>query len=109
MGCDLEFQWGREMQEERCDAVVDFANEHFGYGIIPSATQEEMLMCAMPEALVGCILSVSMDTHEAILVTGARHVVHCTKPTGIAPFRYLGRCSKEAETSSMIIGVDASK
>lgn len=106
---DCSFVWGTEMQESRGSAIVDFANEQFGYGIIPSATQEEMIMCARPEALVGCAIATVMADHEAVLIARARHIVHCSKPSGSSPFRYLGLCAEETQTESILIGVDAFK
>lgn len=106
---DMEVVWGQEMQELRAAAVVDFANEQFGYGIIPSCTQEEMLMMARPEALVGCALSPVMAADEAIIAAGAQQFVHCRKPDGKAAFIYRGRCEKEDTQPALLIGVDASK
>ena len=105
---DCSFEWGFEMQESRDAAVVDFANEQFGYGLIPSCTQEEMLMCARPEALAGCAIAPVMQAQEVVLVVGARHMVHCTKPSSAEKFRYTGLCEEDQDPAIMI-GVDAFK
>ena len=105
---DCSFEWGFEMQESRDAAVTDFANEQFGYGLIPSCTQEEMLMCARPEALAGCAIAPVMQAQEVVLVVGARHMVHCTKPSSAEKFRYTGLCEEDQDPAIMI-GVDAFK
>ena len=55
-----------------CQAIVDFANEDFGFGVtIPSCTQEEVLLSIRPELYAGLLFVETLADDEAMIVEGA--------------------------------------
>ncbi|KAI9090283.1 hypothetical protein DFS34DRAFT_374894 [Phlyctochytrium arcticum] len=97
------------MEQSTSRTLVDFANRRLHiHRIIPSFTQEEILLATHPESLIGILLCEPMAATEAITIT---NVVRTATYKGYADSFQFGLCEPSATKGDErfdILAIDAS-
>ncbi|KAI9366772.1 hypothetical protein DFJ73DRAFT_805443 [Zopfochytrium polystomum] len=98
------------MESPRAGAFVDFANKRLHiHKIIPSATQEEVLFSACPEAFASILLFDTLKRTEVAVIRGVRRYVEYTGYLGTFQFAGGFPDAHAAAAVETILAVDATE
>ncbi|KAI9356292.1 hypothetical protein DFJ73DRAFT_823781 [Zopfochytrium polystomum] len=98
------------MESPRAGAFVDFANKRLHiHTIIPSATQEEVLFSACPEAFASILLYETLKGTEVAVIRGVRRYAAYTGYLGTFQFAGAFPDAHAATAVETILAVDATE